>query len=38
MSTVEERIKILKAEYQRLEQYLHTLSQEDWNRPSACDQ
>ncbi len=38
MSTVEERIEILKAEYQRLEQYLHTLSQEDWNHPSTCDQ
>ena len=38
MSTVEERIEILKADYQRLEQYLHTLSQEDWNHPSACDQ
>jgi uncharacterized protein (TIGR03083 family) len=38
MSTVEERIEILKAEYQRLEQYLHKLSQEDWNHPSTCDQ
>ena len=38
MSTVEERIEILKAEYQRLEQYLHTLSQADWNHPSTCDQ
>jgi len=38
MSTVEERIEILKAEYQRLEQYLRPLSQEDWNHPSTCDQ
>ena len=38
MSTVEERMQILKAEYQRLEQYLHTLSQEDWQHPSTCDQ
>src|SRR5262245_13225895 len=38
MSTVAERIEILKAEYQRLEQYLHTLSQEDWHHPSTCDQ
>ena len=38
MSTVEERIAILKAEYQRLEQYLHTLSPEDWHHPSTCDQ
>jgi uncharacterized protein (TIGR03083 family) len=38
MSTVEERIEILKAEQQRLEQYLHTLSPEDWNYPSTCDQ
>jgi len=38
MSTVEERIEILKAEYQRLEQYLHTLSPEDWHHPSTCDQ
>jgi len=38
MSTVEERIEILKAEYQRLEQYLHTLSPEAWHHPSTCDQ
>lgn len=38
MSTVEERIEILKAEYQRLEQYLHTLSPENWHHPSTCDQ
>ena len=37
MTTLEERIAILKAEYQRLEQYLHTLSQGDWNHPSTCD-
>ena len=38
MSTVEERREILKAEYQRLEHYLHTLSPEAWQHPSACDQ
>ena len=38
MSTVEERIEILKAEHQRLEHYLHTLSPEDWHHPSTCDQ
>ena len=38
MSTVEERIEILKAEHQRLEQYLYTLSPEDWHHPSTCDQ
>jgi uncharacterized protein (TIGR03083 family) len=38
MSTVEERREILTAEHQRLEQYLHTLSQEDWYHPSTCDQ
>ena len=37
MSTVEERIEILKAEYQRLEHYLHTLSPEAWHHPSTCD-
>ena len=37
MSTVEDRIEILKAEYQRLEHYLHTLSPEDWHHPSTCD-
>jgi uncharacterized protein (TIGR03083 family) len=38
MSTVAERIEILKAEYQRLEHYLHTLPPEDWQHPSTCDQ
>jgi uncharacterized protein (TIGR03083 family) len=38
MTTPEERVKVLKAENQRLEQYLHTLSQEAWNHPSTCDQ
>jgi uncharacterized protein (TIGR03083 family) len=38
MTTPEERVQILKAEYHRLEQYLHTLSQEAWNHPSTCDQ
>src|SRR5499433_2910575 len=38
MTTREERVEILKAEYQRLEQYLHTLSQDAWHHPSTCDQ
>ena len=38
MSTVEARIEILKAEYHRLEQYLHTLSPEAWQHHSSCDQ
>lgn len=38
MTTREERVEILKAEYQRLEHYLHTLSREAWNHPSTCDQ
>ena len=38
MSTVEERIAILQAEYQRLEHDLHTLSPEDWQHPTPCDQ
>ena len=38
MSTVEERIEILKTEHQRLEQYLHTLSPAAWHHPSTCDQ
>ena len=33
MSTVAERIEILKAEYQRLEHYLHTLPPEDSAAP-----
>jgi len=38
MTTPEERVAILKAEYQRLEHYLHTLSRDAWNHPSTCDQ
>jgi uncharacterized protein (TIGR03083 family) len=38
MTTREERVEILKAEYQRLEHYLHTLSREAWDHPSTCDQ
>jgi len=38
MSTVEARRAILKAEFHRLEQYLHTLSPEAWQHPSACAQ
>lgn len=38
MATPEERVNILKAEHQRLEEYLHTLSQEAWQHPSTCDQ
>src|SRR5262245_34144527 len=38
MTTPEERVAILKAEYQRLEHYLHTLSRDAWNHPSTSDQ
>jgi len=38
MSTVEARRAILKAEYHRLEHYLHTLSPEPWQHPTPCDQ
>ena len=38
MSTVEARRAILQAEFHRLEQYLHTLSPEAWQHPSACAQ
>ena len=37
MTTPEERVALLQAEYQRLEHYLHTLSREAWNHPSTCD-
>ncbi len=33
----EERAAILKAEHQRLEQYLRTLSPNAWESPSTCD-
>jgi hypothetical protein len=36
MSTVEARRAILKAEYHRLEHYLHTLSPEAWQYPTPC--
>lgn len=32
-----DRAKIVHAEAKRLEQFLHALSPEDWQRPSACD-
>ena len=38
MTTPEERVTILKAENQRLKEYLNNLSEEAWNDPSACDQ
>jgi uncharacterized protein (TIGR03083 family) len=38
LSTVEARLAILKAELQRLEQYLQTLAPDAWQHPSACDQ
>ena len=38
MSTVEARRAILKAEYHRLEHYLHTLSPEAWQHPTPCAQ
>lgn len=36
MSSPEERLRILKAETARLEQYLSNLPKEAWNQPSAC--
>ncbi|MFB3060585.1 MAG: maleylpyruvate isomerase family mycothiol-dependent enzyme [Candidatus Binatia bacterium] len=38
MSTPHERVIILKAENQRLEQYLNDLSEEAWAHASTCDQ
>jgi len=38
MSIVAERRAILKAEYHRLEHYLHTLSPEAWQHPTPCAQ
>ncbi len=38
MTTPEERVKILKAENQRLERYLNDLPKDGWNHPSTCDQ
>jgi hypothetical protein len=38
MTTPEERVKLLKAEAQRLEQYLDGLPEEAWLHPSACDE
>ncbi|MFQ6029590.1 MAG: maleylpyruvate isomerase family mycothiol-dependent enzyme [Dehalococcoidia bacterium] len=38
MTTPEERVEILKAENQRLEQFLNDLSEEAWIHPSTCDQ
>src|SRR3989442_3057953 len=38
MTTFDERRAILTAEYQRLEDYLHTLTPEAWEHPSTCDQ
>ena len=38
MTTSEERVGLLKAEAQRLEQYLNGLPDEAWLHPSACDQ
>ncbi len=38
MTTPEYRVTILKAENQRLRQYLNSLSEQAWNYPSACDQ
>ena len=38
MTTPEQRVNILKAEAQRLEQYLTRLPDEAWNHPSTCGQ
>lgn len=37
MTTPEERVSILKAEHQRMEQYLNTLPSDAWDHPSTCD-
>lgn len=37
MYSDEDRIKVVHSEAKRLEQYLSSLSPEDWRRPSACD-
>ena len=38
MTTPEDRLTILKAENQRLKEYLKSLSEEAWNHPSTCDE
>ena len=38
MSSPEERLEILRAETEGLEEYLRDLPQEAWDRPSACDE
>lgn len=38
MYSDEDRIKVVHSEAKRLEQYLSSLSPDDWRRPSACDQ
>jgi uncharacterized protein (TIGR03083 family) len=38
MSAPEQHVSVLQAEMQRLEEFLGTLSHEDWQRSSRCDQ
>ncbi len=38
MIAPEERVKILQAETERLEEYLRNLPEEAWSHPSACEQ
>ncbi len=38
MTTPEDRVTILKAENQRLTEYLNSLPEDAWDDPSACDQ
>jgi len=38
MSVPEQHISVLQAEMRRLEAFLGTLSHEDWQRSSRCDQ
>jgi len=38
MSTPEQHVSVLQAEMRRLEAFLSTLSHEDWQRSSRCDQ
>jgi len=38
MSAPEQHVSILQSEMRRLEEFLGTLSPEDWQRSSRCDQ
>ena len=36
MSTQAERVKVVQTEFERLKQYLATMPEEAWSKPSAC--